>query len=96
MRSKLPPLTDTQILARPDIMDLVAAVAQRRIPRTGASPTAILAGYLLDGTTVLTLLDLRLLECSELIRVPISGPPALLPRGERLLRMDGWVRDDDA
>ena len=78
------PLTDQQLLDRPDDIELLRAVVRGRVTRADGS-TAISAPHVLDGLIPVRP-ELRRLADYELIWLPISGPPVLAPRGQRLLR----------
>jgi hypothetical protein len=87
MRARHIPRPDRIILSNGPDLDLLRAVAGGRVLRidddghTG-SP-AIMAGHFLAGRSVR--LELRLLAADDLIEMPISGPPRLAARGQRLL-----------
>jgi hypothetical protein len=83
-QGKREPPTDDQLRARSDVMALLRAVADGRVVRGAREETSMFARHLLDGEDVR--LQLRWLVGWDLIRMPISGPPSLYPRGERLLR----------
>ena len=85
MRSnKGPRVSDRDILARPDDIELLRAVANGTIRRgLGGSETSIFASHYLDGELVR--MQLRRMAREDLIVMPISGPPSLAPRGRRLL-----------
>lgn len=76
--------SDEQILARPDHLALLRAVAEGRVVRgaDGGDTTATAAHYL-DGEPVR--MQLVWLQREDLVEVPLSGPPRLAPRGRRLL-----------
>ena len=76
------PRSDAQILAHPEDMALVALVSAGRVTRQS---TRVNAPYTIDGDPLR--MDLRRLARDELIYAPISGPPTLQPRGERLLQV---------
>jgi hypothetical protein len=78
-------MTDEQLASRPDIVALLQAVAEGRVLR-GADGTAsgFWAPYLLVGQNVR--LMLKWLNARDLVAMPMSGPPHLYPRGERILR----------
>jgi hypothetical protein len=90
MRSnKSPRMSDRDILARDDDIELLRAVANGTIRRAIAgsatsTSTSIFAGHYLEGEHVR--LQLQRLAREDLIAMPISGPPSLAPRGRRLLQ----------
>lgn len=85
-RRKQPFRTDEELLARPETMAILRAVAEGRVTRNG---TGYDAGYVLDGELVGRLPFTGLVD-QELIGLPLSGPPRLDPRGRELLRrLDG-------
>jgi hypothetical protein len=71
------------VLAHDEDMALLAAVAAGRVVRGEGNDSTILAPHLLDGTPVR--LWLHRLAGEGLVNMPISGPPTLTPRGERLI-----------
>ncbi len=82
------PRTDEEILASPNTMDLLAAVAAGRVYRgedgTDLSATAV---HLLAGRPVR--FELRRLADDDLIRIPMSGPPKMTDYGSKILRRLG-------
>ena len=83
-RRLVPMMTERELLAREDDMLLLRAVAAGRVLRGEAGGEAsVWAPHYLDHQLVR--LELRRLATQELILMPISGPPVLAPRGQRLL-----------
>ncbi len=78
------PRTAEEILANPNTMALLAAVAAGRVYRGedgfDLSATAL---HLLDGRPVR--FQLRRLADHELIRIPMSGPPKMTDYGSKIL-----------
>lgn len=87
MRSKRVPkwMSDRELLQRPEDLELLRAVAAGRVVRgaDGGGQTSLFAPHYLDGAMIR--LELRRLAAQELVEMPISGPPAVAPRGRRLL-----------
>ncbi len=77
------PRTDAEVLAHDEDMALLEAVRAGRVVRGDGNDSSILAPHLLDGRPVR--LWLHRLAAEGLVNTPISGPPALAPRGERLI-----------
>ena len=83
MRSH-PTMTDEQILARPEILEQLRAVAAGMVVRGApAGETSMWAQHRAVGFEVKH--DVAFLAQMELIDMPISGPPRMAPRGVRLL-----------
>jgi hypothetical protein len=78
--------TDAELLATEHVMWLLRAVAAGLVIRGGGGETSLFAPYMLHDVNVR--FELVGLNRQDLIRMPISGPPTLAPRGERLLAMD--------
>lgn len=77
-------LDDAAILGRDDWTALLRAVAAGHVVRgaTGTD-TSLFAAHMLGDESIR--LELRGLARQELVEMPISGPPALAPRGRRIL-----------
>jgi hypothetical protein len=75
--------TDEELLGNAAVMVLLAAVAAGRVIRGSGGETNTWAPHMLDGEPIR--LQVRWLADAELVTMPISGPPALAPRGRRLL-----------
>jgi hypothetical protein len=77
-------MTERELLARPDDLALLRAVAAGRVVRgEQGGETSVFSAHYFDG--MLVRLELRRLAAQELINMPISGVPTLAPRGWRLL-----------
>lgn len=77
-------MTDRELLARPEDLALLRAVAAGRVVRgEHGGETSVFSAHYFDGTLVR--MELRRLVAQELINMPISGSPTLAPRGWRLL-----------
>lgn len=77
------PRNDEQILASPETMGLLRAVADGLVVRGSGGDTGFTAPFMLRGESV----RLRVMKLAreDLIEAPISGPPRLAPRGQSLL-----------
>jgi hypothetical protein len=82
------PRTDGQLLADPEIMWLLELIAAGRIDRGwDGGGTGITDPYVLRVQEPIQTRMMYRLAFLELIDKPISGPPRIAPRGERLLQM---------
>jgi len=81
------PRPDSVILDDGPDIELLRAIASGRVVRaeTDGQPgsTAVQAGHFLDGVNVR--MNVLFLSDDGLVKMPISGPPRLAPRGRRLL-----------
>jgi hypothetical protein len=76
-------MTDEQLASRPDIVALLQAVANgRELRGEDGTTSGFWAPYLLDGQNIR--LTLKWLNARELVAMPMTGPPHLYPRGERI------------
>lgn len=75
--------SDGEILGRDSDVALLRAVASGRVVRGSGGDMGIMSPHMLAGEPIR--LQLRWLADQELVEMPISGPPALAPRGRRLL-----------
>ncbi|PZS32203.1 MAG: hypothetical protein DLM61_07350 [Pseudonocardiales bacterium] len=72
------------------VLPRIRAVAAGRVVRGGDALRSVSAPHLLGDRPVR--MALRRLAREDLVFVPISGPPAIAPRGRRLLELaDGEV-----
>ena len=75
---------DDEVLALSVVMDLLGAVAAGEVVRgLAGGDTGFQAAHYWLGQPVRW--DLRRMAQDDLILMPISGPPRLAPRGQRLL-----------
>jgi hypothetical protein len=88
-RIRREPRPDSWILDDGPDIELLRAIAAGRVVRADEDgqpgSTAIMAGHFLDGVSVR--MNVLFLSDDELVEMPISGPPRLAPRGNRLLAM---------
>jgi hypothetical protein len=77
--------SDARIAANKPDVALLRAVEAGRVVRGSGADTSIFAPHFLDGEPVR--LQLRWLAGEQLMEMPISGPPTIAPRGERVLSL---------
>jgi hypothetical protein len=85
MRAHRTERSDESILTNAGDVTLLRAVDAGQVVRGACGETSLFAPYMLDGEPVR--LQLRWLAEQGLVEMPISGPPWLTPRADRLLSL---------